>query len=291
MPWSEGHQPGGIHVSQDDVRRLCEFLYRRTGMWFADSKRYYIDRRLAERIAATGSNSFQTYFATLRRDANDEIQHLVNAFTINETYFYREEHQLRCMTSDLLAKIAGRKQAGESIRIWSIPCATGEEPYSIAIWLMENWNQVDNHNIEIVGSDIDTRALETAALGVYGERALKSLPQSVINRYFQPAGTDAYRIDPGLTDSIQFTRANLVDVRDMAAYRNFDIVFCRNVLIYFDDTSRRIAAENLYDCLRPGGYICLGHSETMSRISPLFRVSRFADAIVYQRPENADDER
>ena len=85
--------------------------------------------------------------------------------------------------------------------------------------------------------------------------------------------------------SIQFTRANLIDPRQMSTYRDFDIIFCRNVLIYFDDASRRIAAESLYDCLRPGGYICLGHSETMSRISPLFGVRRFPDAIVYQRPE------
>ena len=92
-----------------------------------------------------------------------------------------------------------------------------------------------------------------------------------------------------MRNSIQFTRANLIDAQDLAGYRDFDIVFCRNVLIYFDDASRRMAAENLYDCLRPGGYICLGHSETMSRLSPLFRVCRFSDAIVYQRPETDHD--
>ena len=157
-----------VHVTQDDVRRLCEFLYRRTGMSFDDNKRYYIDRRLAERIAATGSGSFQSYFATLRSDADHEIEHLVNAFTVNETYFYREDHQLRCMTSDLLGRIVQRKKKEDAIRIWSIPCSTGEEPYSIAMWLMENWPEVDSHNIEIVGSDIDTRALKAAAEGIYG---------------------------------------------------------------------------------------------------------------------------
>jgi chemotaxis protein methyltransferase CheR len=254
-------------------------------MSFADSKRYYIDRRLAERIAATGSPSFQTYFAILRSDADQEIEHLVNAFTVNETYFNREDHQLRCMTSDLLGGAVRDKTAGVPIRIWSIPCSTGEEPYSIAIWLMENWPEVDRYNIEIVGSDIDTRALEAAARGIYGERALMRLSKDVLARYFQPVAGGRYQIDPGLRNSIQFTRANLIDAQDMARYGGFDIVFCRNVLIYFDDASRRMAAESLYDCLRPGGYICLGHSETMSRISPLFRVCRFPDAIVYQRPE------
>jgi chemotaxis protein methyltransferase CheR len=285
MAESEAHGRRAVEFSQEDVRRLCEFLYRRTGMSFADSKRYYIDRRLAERMDVTGSASFQAYFAILRSDADREIEHLVNAFTVNETYFNREDHQLRCMTSDLLADTVRAKKADEPIRIWSIPCSTGEEPYSIAIWLMENWREVDSHNIEIVGSDIDTRALEAAAAGIYGERALMRLTKSVVERYFEPVDDGRYQIDPGLRNSIQFTRTNLIDPRDMERHRGFDLVFCRNVLIYFDDASRRMAAENLYDCLRPGGYICLGHSETMSRISPLFRVCRFPDAIVYQRPE------
>jgi chemotaxis protein methyltransferase CheR len=283
-PDTSGHR--GVPFTREDLGRLCEFLYRRTGMLFVDSKRYYIDRRLTERIAATGSTSFPSYFAMLRADADREIEHLVNAFTVNETYFNREDHQLSCLTSDLLGNVL---RVGESIRIWSVPCSTGEEPYSIAIWLMENWREVDRHNIEIVGSDIDTRVLAAAAEGIYGERALNRLSRDVIHRYFRPVAGDKYQIDPGLRDSIQFTRANLVDAQDMAGYRDFDVVFCRNVLIYFDDTSRRTAAENLYDCLRPGGYICLGHSESMSRISPLFRVCRFSDAIVYQRPEADHD--
>src|SRR6187399_3546688 len=163
-PSGQGDQ--AVHVTPEDVRRLCEFLYRRTGMLFDDNKRYYIDRRLAERITATASGSFPSYFAMLRADAGHEIEHLVNAFTVNETYFNREEHQLRCMTSNLLGEITGRKKPGESIRIWSIPCSTGEEPYSIAIWLMENWPMVDKYDIEIVGSDIDTAVLDRARAGV-----------------------------------------------------------------------------------------------------------------------------
>jgi len=291
MSRSEAPGAGTVRITQEDVRRLSEFLYRRTGMSFPDSKRYYIDRRLAERIAATGCTSFQSYFAILRSDVEREIEHLVNAFTVNETYFYREEHQLRCLTSSLLDSVLRDKGEGAPIRIWSIPCSTGEEPYSIAIWLMENWGQVDRHNIEIVGSDIDTRALQAATDGVYDQRALMRLSRHVIERYFRPVARDRYRIDAGLIESIQFTRANLIDARDMASYREFDVIFCRNVLIYFDDASRRMAAENLYDCLRPGGYICLGHSETMSRISPLFGVCRFPDAIVYQRLESEHDER
>jgi chemotaxis protein methyltransferase CheR len=285
MDGSKGGASHAVQISPEDVQRFCEFLYRRTGMSFTEGKRYFIDRRLEERIAATGSSSFQVYFSLLRADADHEIQHLINSFTVNETYFYREEHQLRCMTASLLDAIASCKKPGGTVRIWSIPCSTGEEPYSIALWLMENWPQVDSYNIEIVGSDIDTRALKAAVEGIYGDRALMRLSRDVISRYFRPIADGHHQIDEGLRNSIEFTRANLIDSQDMAAYRDFDLIFCRNVLIYFDDASRRQAAENLYDCLRPGGYICLGHSESMSRISPLFRVSRFSDAIIYQRPE------
>jgi chemotaxis protein methyltransferase CheR len=285
MAGPEAQPISATHLTQEEVRRLCEFLYRRTGMVFADTRRYYIDRRIAERIALTHSDSFRSYFAILRSNANNEIEHLVNAFTVNETYFNREEHQLRCMTANLLANIIRVRQRAETIRIWSIPCSTGEEPYSIAMWLMEHWSEVDSYNIEIVGSDIDTRALSVGAEGVYGERSLMRLSKDVVGRYFESLPDNKYQIHPGLRDSVLFTRANLIDAQDMARYRGFDIIFCRNVLIYFDDSSRRTAAENLYDCLQPGGYICLGHSETMSRVSSLFRVCGFPDAIVYQRPE------
>ena len=144
------NEPPTIHVTQEEIRRLCEFIYRRTGMLFSGDKRYYIDRRLLERMAATGTSSFQSYFSILRSDADHEIEFLINAFTVNETYFYREDHQLRCMTSDLLGNILDRKAASQPIRLWSIPCSTGEEPYSVAIWLMDNWKDVDRYNIEIV---------------------------------------------------------------------------------------------------------------------------------------------
>ncbi len=198
MARSEAPEARAVHIAQEDVRRLCEFLYRWTGMSFADNKPYYIDRRLAERIAATQSASFQSYFALLRSDADHEIEHLVNAFTVNETYFNREEHQLRCMTSNLLSDVIRGKRPEDPLRIWSVPCSTGEEPYSVAIWLMENWIQVDSYNIEIVGSDIDTRALEAAAAGVYGDRALMRLSRQVVGRYFQPITGDRHQIDFGL---------------------------------------------------------------------------------------------
>ena len=271
-------------IAEEEFRRLCEYLYRRTGMSVSESRRYFVDRRIAERMSATGSTSFAGYFARLRGNLDGEVERFVNAFTVNESYFYREDYQLRCLTSDLLRERLSTKPAHEPTRIWSIPCSTGEEPYSIAIWLLENWPEVDAHNIEIVACDIDTTALASAREGIFGKRSLMRLTPQLIDRYFSPLDGDRWQILGELRESVRFSAANLVERSDTRTHGLFDVIFCRNVLIYFDDASRRVAAENLYENLAPGGFICLGHSESMSRISPLFEVHRFSDAIVYRRP-------
>jgi chemotaxis protein methyltransferase CheR len=270
-------------VTEAEFLRLCEFLYRRTGIAFAGSKHYYVDRRVSERMTVTGANSFASYFARLRSDVDGEIEQFINAFTINETYFYREDNALRCLTTELLRRRTAIKPPGEAVRIWSFPCSSGEEPYSIAMWLLENWPPVDAYDVEIIGSDIDTRMLDAARNGVYGRRALMRLGPELIAKYFEPLGEERWRMIADIRQSVQFSPANVVEAAETRSHGRFDVIFCRNMLIYFDEASRRIAAENLYESLLPGGYICLSQTEFMSRISPLFEVCRYADAIVYQR--------
>lgn len=274
-----------IEISDEEIRRLGDFLYRRTGMVYSLSKRYYIERRIDDRVKATASPSFESYFARLRADVGGEIEKFVNAFTVNETYFNREDHQLRCLTNDLLRERIAAGRGTKQLRLWSVPCATGEEPYSIAMWLLDRWPLVDTYDIEICGSDIDTDALAAARLGIYGKRALMRLPEQVVGRYFRRQADDRWQLIDELKESVRFSAVNLVEAGQTRDHGRFDVIFCRNVLIYFDDTSRRIAADNLYESLLPGGFICLGHTESMSRISPLFEVRRFEDGIVYQRPE------
>ena len=209
---------GPKYLAPGDLVRLCEFLYRRTGMLFGESKRYYIDRRVAERIAATNANSFAAYFSLLLSEPG-EAELLINSFTINETYFYREHHQLACLSRSLLPEVIKRKRPGDRIRIWSVPCSTGEEPYSIAIWLLENWRLVDAYNVEIVGSDIDTSVLLHAAFGEYGARALSRLPPELRDRYFEQVGEARWRIISDLRESVSFRAANLVDRASTAAGR------------------------------------------------------------------------
>jgi chemotaxis protein methyltransferase CheR len=170
------------------------------------------------------------------------------------------------------------------VRIWSIPSSTGEEPYSIAIYLLERWPQIHSYDVEILSSDIDTKVLQSAQRGVYSQRSVGNLPKPYLKKYFTPLRDNEWQVSRDLVDAVNFSRVNLTNSADTAKFRDIDIVFCRNLLIYFDDLSRRVAAEAMYEAMSPGGFVCLGHSESMSRITSLFSVRRFPDAMVYQKP-------
>jgi len=272
-------------ISDADFERFRDFFYRKTGIYFEDSKRYFVDKRLLERMRATGHDSFRSYFTFMRFQASgEELQRLIDLMTVNETYFFREDYQFRCLVGPVLDEVLERKRPGDPVRIWSIPCSTGEEPYSIAIWLLEHWPPIERVDVEILASDIDTQALARAREGVYGRRSVQRLPKALLTRYFEPLPDGRWRIVRELREAVDFRRVNLSDPADTRPYRRIDVIFCRNLLIYFDDASRRQAAEVFYDALNPGGFVFLGHSESMSRISSLFRVRRFEEAVAYQKP-------
>ena len=275
-----------LTISDEDFRKFREFFYRKTGIQFEDSKRYFVDKRLLDRIQATSSDSFRGYFTMLRFQASgEELQALTNTMTVNETYFFREEYQFRCLVDSMLPEVVRRKPPGSTVRIWSIPSSSGEEPYSIALYLTEYWKDLEHWNVELISSDIDTDVLRKARQGKYNARSVQHVPKDLIARHFKRTSDGDYQISDDFRDSVEFTRVNLAEPADTRAYRGFDIIFCRNLLIYFDDISRQKAAEVFYDALNPGGFICLGHSESMSRITSLFRVRKFPEAIVYQKPE------
>jgi len=270
-------------LSAEDLETLTEKLYRWTGMTFGENKRYYIERRLADRLKHSGSADVRAYLGRITADPI-ERQALINAFTINETYFFREDHQLRALSDQILPAIVAAKRPGDLVRIWSLPCSTGDEPYSIAIWLLENWPMVDAYNVEIVGSDIDTAAIAAAREGRYAARALNRLPPELVDRYFEPEHRHHRKIIDDLRESVHFSVVNMIDPASAATQGKFDVILCRNLLIYFDDASRKIAGDTLYDQLQPGGFLCLGHSESMARINNRFDFVRLDDAIVYRRP-------
>ena len=276
-------QPEPATITDEDFLKFKEFFYRRTGISFERSKRYFVDKRLVERIEATGTGTFRGYFTFLRFQASgEELQQLTNAMTGNETYFLREEYQFKCLVDSILPQIVHRRVGTDAIRIWCIPSSSGEEPYSVAMFLLENWAGIKEWDVEIISSDIDTSILRRARAGRYSARSVQYIPDPWLKKYFKSVG-DEYQLCDDLRQAVEFTRVNLAEPADTLNYRNFDVIFCRNLLIYFDDVSRKTASDTFYEALNPGGYLCLGHSESMSRISSLFEVRKFPDAIVYRK--------
>ena len=274
-----------VPVTPEEMRAFQDYFYRKTGIRLDAKRRSFTDRRLAERMRLTGAPSFRDYFTLVRfQPGGQELQHLINEMTVNETYFLREEYQFDCLVRHMLDEIVRDRAPGARLRIWSVPCSTGEEPYSLAISILENWSKADIYDIEIIASDVDSRVLGRAREGLYEARALHRVPPALRNRYFHEIGKDRWQVIDDLRQSIDFSLINVVDAAQMAQMRQIDVIFCRNLLIYFDEASRRQVAEAFYDCLRPGGFVCLGHSESMSRISPLFVPRKFPDALVHQKP-------
>lgn len=282
----------GPRLSDADFDRLREYVYRRTGIQFAPSKRYFVDKRVQAMMADFGTSEFSAYFSALRLGDEGLVQTLVNSLTVNETYFLREDYQFDCLIRSVLPRVMAERgrtgQLDEPVRILSLPSSTGEEPYSIAIRLLEEWLELDWMDVSIAAGDIDTRVLAAARTGRYGERSLQRMPEPLLRKYFEPVGEATYQIVDELCQSVDFRQVNVCDVADMRSYRDYDVIFCRNLLIYFDELSCRTAVENLFSALRPGGYIFLGHSESMSRISPIFIPRRLPEGIVYQRPIRGD---
>lgn len=273
-----------VVLSEADFSRFRDYFYQKSGIFFEDTKRYFVDKRILSRMKETGHESFRSYFTFVRFQASgEELQSLINLLTVNETYFFRETGQLDSLVEEVLSEVSKRRR-GELIRIWSIPSSSGEEPYSIVLYLLEKWPDIANVDVEVIASDIDTKILNKAKQGIFSKRSVNKLPPHILKKYFKKLSDHQFQLSDDVRESVLFNRLNLSDARDMRTMKKVDIIFCRNLLIYFDDASRRAAAENFYDLLHPGGIIFLGHSESMSRISSLFKVRRFKKSTGYMKP-------
>ncbi len=275
-------------LSEKDFTRFRDYFYRKTGIWFNESKRYFVDKRILARMKIVKKETFRSYFTYMRfQVSGEELRCLVESMTVNESYFFREEYQFKCMVHSLLNEIVEYKRPGEAIRIWSLPCSTGEEPYSIALYLLEYWPGINEFDVEIVASDIDSQAMARAQKGIYTTSDVRQLPPTLLAKYFTRQGPKNYQIIEDIRSCVTFSEVNLSSRLDVKRFRAFDLIFCRNLLIYFDDAMRRQAAGSMYDALNPGGFVCLGHSESMSRISSLFEPRKFTEAMVHQKSFDA----
>ncbi len=271
----------------EDFIRLRNLIYEKTGIKFEEKKIYFVKRRVLERMKAIGLRTAKEYYRYLKFKDRDgsEFQNLINLLTTNETYFFREFYQLEVFGEVLLPELE-KKRANDRIKklkIWSAGCSSGEEPYTLAIIVMEILDDYRKWDIEILASDIDESVLEKAKRGIYGKRSVKDVPPEYLEKYFIRSGENYIVIDE-VKKLVKFEKLNLMDDSKMRLKRGFDYIFCRNVLIYFDDQSRKKVVSHFYNALNKGGYIFLGHSESLSRITTAFRIKKIRDAIIYYKP-------
>lgn len=250
---------GAVQVTEEEFRRLCEFLYRRTGMIFNETKRYYVERRIEERMAATGAATFPGYFLLLRGDMNGEVEQFINTMTVNETYFFREEQQLESLSAELLDARLRVKPQGEAIRIWSVPCSTGEEPYSIVMALLDAG--LSSMQIRVDAMDISAQAVARGSRGEYGPNSFRDKTLDFRDRYFRRTAK-GYCVDSQLAKMVAFRQGNLLLPELSFGKEPYDVIFCRNLLIYFDRLTQEQIMRTLGSLLASEGFLFVGGAET-----------------------------
>jgi len=276
-------------MSEEEFRLLRDLIHAHCGIWFRDDMRFLLERRLAPRLATHGLTCYQDYHRYVRFDPRGlgELDEATDLLTTNETYFYREPHQLRAFEREILPALAERRGAERRLRVLSAGCSTGEEPYTIAI-LLKASGLFEGWELEVVGADISRRCLAVAREAAYGEHAFRSAEGDAMRRWFH-LRQGKWVLDDGVRRLVRFTAANLLHDRALATVGRVDAVFCRNVMIYFDVAARRQALRRLHDKLRPGGWLLLGHSESLINVSADFELVHLTSDLVYRRPLGVEE--
>ncbi len=276
--------PQGDKLSDDLFKTFRQFIYTRTGIFFADNKKYLLESRVNRRLMALSLDSFGNYYKALTNGQGDaELSHLINSITINETFFFRNEPQFIALEESILPElISKRKEDGSNkIRIWSAASSTGEEAYTIAMIITEKiLPRFPQIKFEIVGTDINTQAIDTARKAVYKEYAIRNIPKNYLEKYFHRDG-EKFILSEEIKKMVDFKQLNLFDKSSMRMMRGIDVTFAANVLIYFDFNSKQTVVSSIYDSLNKRGYFFVGYSETLYGLSQAFKPVHFEKAIAY----------
>jgi len=276
-----------VDLSEEEFRLLRDFLHETFGLYFDDNARSLLRTRLLGRLSSLDLSSFEDYYHYLRfgPQRSHELESMVSHLTNNETYFFREATQLRVFSDNVLRTLKERKTAaGERrLRVLSAGCSTGEEALSLAMILLDSGHFFWNWDLQVVGIDIDSVALEKARRGLYFRNSFRSVEAALVERHFLPEGA-GHRVKDNVRRLVTLRQGNLVDRASYEGLAPVDALFCRNVLIYFSDDSIRRAVQIFFECLAPGGYLFLGHAESLSRITDIFTPIRFQGALIYQKP-------
>jgi chemotaxis protein methyltransferase CheR len=275
-------------LKPEEFRLLRELIQDHCGLWFRDESAYLLERRLWPRLQFHGHTSFGDYYRLLRYDLarRSELETAVELLTTNETYFWREPQQLRAFGEEILPMLADENARERRLRVWSAGCSTGEEAYTIAIMLSRS-GLFAGWELDVLGSDISRRVLAVARAGTYGPHAFRSPESDAVKPWFTPAGDGRFTIRPAIRQLVTFAHLNLLDLNAISVVGRVDVIFCRNVMIYFDLEARRRVTSTFHGKLRDGGFLLLGHSESLLNVTADFELVHLKNDLVYRKPRSA----
>lgn len=287
---NEAFDRGMPHVLMSDsvFMQYRDFIYNKSGIYFADNKKYLLEARIAQRFQSHRLTSFEDYLSLIRSPAGaSELPILYESITINETYFFRSPQQLEVMEKvilpDLIRSKMARGDTNPTITIWSAASSSGEEAHTIAIILTEKIKPIfPNVKFRIVGTDISNSVLNTARSGIYKQYAIRQVAPDILQKYFTQHD-NLYHLKPTIKSMVSFHSLNLFDSSAMASMSNVDLIFCCNVLIYFDTESKKKVVQSLYRSLNKGGMLFVGYSESLHGVSQDFKLVHLQKALVYKK--------
>lgn len=274
-----------IPLSLERFRLLRDLINSRFGIFFTDDDRYLVESRLSERLIQLDLPSFDAYYHYLLYDpkGEEEIEKGAEILTTNETYFFREDYQLRAFEQEILPRLRESLARKRRLMIWSAGCSSGEEAYTIAMIVLDS-GLFGGWDVRIFGSDISSRMLAKARRGIFGPSAFRAISPELRERHFTEVA-EGLRVNDDVRSLCHFGRLNLLDEEKIVFVGRADVVFCRNVLIYFDKRSKTRGISILYDRLNEGGYLLLGHTESLLNLSTAFELVHLKEDLVYRRPE------
>jgi chemotaxis protein methyltransferase CheR len=274
---------GGIRTSPEEIRLMQEIINDHCGIAQGLDSQVFIERRLGPRLEALGLTSYREYYQYLRYDPGGprEMEELVERITTHETYLFREQYQLDSFSEELLPEIHERLRPRRRLAVWSAGCSTGEEVYTVAILLMED-SRFDDWSVRVAGSDISRKVVVQARRGCYGLSSFRTTSPQIRRKYFHET-EGGYRIRDDVRNLCSFGQLNLLDIDRYKVLGQYDLIFCRNVLMYLSHEARQRVVDALHDALTPGGYLLLGHSESLLNLTTLFDLVHLSKDLVYQR--------
>ncbi|MDH5679604.1 MAG: protein-glutamate O-methyltransferase CheR [Nitrospinota bacterium] len=271
----------GISINDKEFERFRDLIYRESGIKLRDNKKDLLRQRLNKRIRSLGLMSFSEYYKHVDEDrSRAELTELIDAVSTNVTSFFREMKHFEFLTKTALPQTFQRKKNGPfELRLWSAACSTGEEPYSMLFTLLEHEELTSKWNIKLLATDISTKVLQRAMKGAYPITKMDGMPNELLRKYFVTEG-DNYVLKDKFRNMVNFRWFNLINNRFPFKHK-FDVIFCRNVMIYFDKPTREELVHKFSAALAPGGYLCIGHSESLANTS---HDLRYIQPTIYCKP-------